>query len=132
MLQLNGDESWVISVNGPGGYGLLVTVDDIKGVGNSAYYLSSITAGNVQASAQVSNYYLTATLTAPLTVITPDVPADGQFITIINGTGGAFTQTIFLQSAVQTIKIGNVSNLGPGASAQWQYVAGQMTWYRTR
>jgi hypothetical protein len=100
----------------------------------SGYMLLNATSGRLNADPNISIYYLMAgPLTGPLTLVAPPAPPDGQIITIVNHWSHACGFPVnFEGSDGQTVRDYYVMQLGPEASAHWQWVQQISTWMRIK
>jgi len=127
---LSGNETWSVSIGGPGGSSTFVTTNHMRNT--QSIVLNSTATGAVQAPANIVGTIFTAALSGAVTFTAPTNPYDGQKVAVTNGTTAAFTQTITMTAAGgQTVVNGAAcATLAVGNTCAWIYNAANTSWYR--
>jgi hypothetical protein len=129
---LTGNETWSISIGGPGGSSIFTTTAQMR---NATGYQtqSSATATPIAGTVLSTRYIWTTAVTGAVVLNAPANPFDGEMLEVVNAGGGAFTGAVTLTAAAgQTVVSGSTGALAQNASTEWQYVTSTTTWYRIR
>lgn len=129
---LNGNETWVMALGGPGGPSLFTNSAQMRN--SQGVSVIAATSGSVQLGNNIGDIIFGATVSGALTVSSPSIPWDGEIFEIINGSGSNNTATVTFtaQNASQTVVAGGVATLANQSSAEWRYSQASATWFRLR
>jgi hypothetical protein len=129
---LNGNETWVVALGGPGGPSLFTNSAQMRT--SQGVSVIAATSGSVQLGNNIADIIFGATVSGALTVSSPSIPWDGEIFEMINGSGSNNTATATFAgfNASQTVVAGGVAALANQSSAEWRYSQASATWFRLR
>jgi hypothetical protein len=129
---LNGNETWVMALGGPGGPSLFTNSAQMRT--SQGVSVIAATSGSVQLGNNIADVIFGATISGALTVSSPSIPWDGEIFEMINGSGSNNTATATFAgfNASQTVVAGGVATLANQSSAEWRYSQASATWFRLR
>ena len=129
----NGNESWQVALQGPGGTSEYVTTGIMQ---NSQGIATSTLAAPLTMSASTADLCITAQPAGSANVTLPANPFNGQIVEVINCTTSNFAVNVFsiVPNTGQTLLGGNIplTTLAAGASRELRYVLSTNTWYPLR
>lgn len=129
---LNGNETWVMALGGPGGPSLFTNSAQMRT--SQGVSVIAATSGSVQLGNNIADVIFGATVSGALTVSSPSIPWDGEIFEMINGSGSnnTATATFTAANASQTVVAGGIATLANQSSAEWRYSQASATWFRLR
>jgi hypothetical protein len=129
---LNGSETWVVALGGPGGPSLFTNSAQMR-TSQGASVIAA-TSGSIQLGNNIADVIFGATISGAFTVSSPSIPWDGEIFEMINGSGSnnSATATFAGFNASQTVVAGGVAALANQSSAEWRYSQASTTWFRLR
>lgn len=135
VTNYTGLESWNCGLGGPGGPSVFCTSGEMRNAAGTTLIVNQPVTFN--ASQLYTDYVLTTQITVASTLISPQIPFDGQLLEIVNGSGSNNTAVITLTqnpaaSTSQTVIQGNSFNIQSGSSIAWRWSATSNTWFRLR
>ena len=129
---LTGNETWSISIGGPGGSSIFVTTSQVRNA--QGVTTTATTTGTLVTTTNTATLISTAAAGGSMVVDLPPLPFDGEIFEWVNGAAGAFTtgNTVATTDG-STIQGSNATlALAAAASIEFRYSISTNTWYKLR